>query len=325
MSNTTLKNVTYALNLLERLQVKGKQTKGELADYLKINEEHVARLIKALRKVKGIDIKGTPGNGGGCELLLNTLWNEFLLDEKEIEALALAYKFIKKESGFYLSKEFEMALGKIREKTNHTLRCVDLERVSRNKDKKSIRDQEIEMVEIIEKAKANYQKIRIKYFSVNSNTTSTRVIHPYNIFYFDTNGDFYLVGYCENRQEKRDFKIKRIKSIEILKEYFKSPVFDFNQYSKDCYGIHKGTVMHIKLKIKHPFHVFIKENPIIENQIIQDLNDEEILFEANMSGKDEIITWILSMGKCVKVLEPIELREKIMEQIKESLKNYKEK
>ncbi|QXM05374.1 helix-turn-helix transcriptional regulator [Crassaminicella indica] len=324
MSNTIIKNVVYALKIIEVLKFKGRQTMEGLADYLYINEDKVKRLIGALRKVPGIDIKGIKGPHGGYELILNTIWDEFFLDEKELEALVLAHKFIKKESGFYLRKEYEMALDKIRERSNMTLKCVEIERVSRNKDTKTIGDQEIENVRKIEKARDNCQKIKIKYFSVNSKTTSVRIIHPYNVYYYDTNGDFYLVGYCEKRKEKRDFKIKRIKNIEILEERFKSPVFDFSKYTKGCYGLHRGEVMHIKLKISYPFNVFVKEDPVVENQIIQELNDNEIIFEGDMSGEDEIITWILSMGKCAKVLEPVELREKVIQKIKESLKSYEE-
>lgn len=312
----------YGLKILERLMVKGKQTIKELIDYFDINEDRVKRIIGALREIDGIDIKGIRGPHGGYKLVLNTLWKDFYLDKKELEALSLAYKFIKKESGFYLKKEYKMALDKIREKTNITLKSMNIERVSKITDSKSSKDKEVEIVKLIEKAKANSKKIKIKYFSVNSKTISNRIVHPYNIYYYDSNGDFYLVAYCEKRNEKRDFKIKRIENIEILNETFKIPSFNFNQYINGCYGLHRGVAMDIKLKILYPFNVFIKENPVIENQIIEDVNENEIIFQGNMIGEDEIITWILSMGECVEVLEPLGLRQKIIKRIKENLKNY---
>jgi predicted DNA-binding transcriptional regulator YafY len=66
----------------------------------------------------------------------------------------------------------------------------------------------------------------------------------------------------------------------------------------------------------------VSEKIWVENQKIIWNDDESITFEAIMSGKTEIVSWILSMGSNVKVLGPGELKKTIKEEIDKMQKYY---
>jgi predicted DNA-binding transcriptional regulator YafY len=51
-------------------------------------------------------------------------------------------------------------------------------------------------------------------------------------------------------------------------------------------------------------------------------DDESVIFEATMSGKTEIVSWVLSMGSKVKVLAPEELKIAVKEEIDKIKKYY---
>jgi predicted DNA-binding transcriptional regulator YafY len=66
----------------------------------------------------------------------------------------------------------------------------------------------------------------------------------------------------------------------------------------------------------------VSEKIWVENQKIIWNDDESIIFEAIMSGKTEIVSWILSMGSNAKVLGPGELKKTIKEEIDKIIKYY---
>lgn len=70
---------------------------------------------------------------------------------------------------------------------------------------------------VMKKAIANKNKVKIKYKSVNSGITE-RIIHPAELFiYLDK---WYIVAFCELRNEIRLFKLDDIIEYEILAEKY---------------------------------------------------------------------------------------------------------
>ena len=64
-----------------------------------------------------------------------------------------------------------------------------------------------------------------------------RKIHPYGLYtYYGSN---YFIGKCEERNALRQFKLVRIKEIELLKEKFEKDDFDLNNYLKNTIGLFK--------------------------------------------------------------------------------------
>ncbi len=58
-------------------------------------------------------------------------------------------------------------------------------------------------------------------------------------------------------------------------------------------------------------------NAIFEENFKEDEVDLTIIYTAKITGKQDIIKWVLSMGTAVTILEP----ETLKEEIKEILKN----
>lgn len=70
---------------------------------------------------------------------------------------------------------------------------------------------------IMKSAIANKNKVKIKFFSVNSGLTE-RIIHPTELFkYLDK---WYIAAFCELRKEIRLFKLDDIKEYNILDEKY---------------------------------------------------------------------------------------------------------
>ncbi|NLZ49837.1 MAG: WYL domain-containing protein [Clostridiales bacterium] len=81
------------------------------------------------------------------------------------------------------------------------------------------------------------------------------------------------------------------------------------------FGITCRIQVKLKLRIEKPLSYIVSEKLWVENQKISWNEDESIIFEAEMQGKTEIISWILSMGSKVTIIEPEELKNEIKEEV----------
>ena len=70
---------------------------------------------------------------------------------------------------------------------------------------------------IMKKAISNKNKVKIKFYSINSGLTE-RIIHPAELFnYLDK---WYIAAFCELRNEIRLFKLDDIKDYKVLDEKY---------------------------------------------------------------------------------------------------------
>lgn len=70
---------------------------------------------------------------------------------------------------------------------------------------------------VMKKAIYNKNKVKIKFYSVNSGLTN-RIIHPAELFQYLNK--WYIAAFCELRKEIRLFKLDDIKEYNILEEKY---------------------------------------------------------------------------------------------------------
>ena len=137
-------------------------------------------------------------------------------------------------------------------------------------------------------------------------------------------GSNYFIGKCEERNELRQFKLVRIKNIELLEDRFIKDDFDINEYLKNSIGLFKDKTYKIKLKITYPYAMGFKEYSWTEEESIEDYIEKGyLIYNAKVEGKTEVIPWIMGMGTACTVLEPLELKDDIIKAYKEILNQYK--
>lgn len=240
----------------------------------------------------------------GNDILVN-------LDVRDDEIVALNMALAQlNQSGFIANDELEELYYKLC--ITKSKKASEFEEsVFFYKDIKSndLSDEKEKIKEIIN-AYIEKKKIKINYYSLSSNETKERIVHPYSVVTYK--GANYMVAFCEKRNKFLDFKVSRIDSMEILNEkYNNDKGFSLKDYMEGSIGIYKGESVSVKLKITHPMSRIVSEKKWVDNQKISWIDEKAIHFEAEVKGKTELISWILSMGQNVEVLEPIELKEEI--------------
>lgn len=311
------------IKMLILLKSRGKMKASELAEEIEVGERMIRRYKDEFEQA-GIYIGSMRGQYGGYYLEDENFIFNLNLSTGEFAALHMANEHLN-STGFIFMKEYRDALDKI----NATLTG----RSSISRDKYLIDIGKPNMDIDVEKKKytdlnaafITRNKVKIKYFSLTGEgSISERIVQPYVFFMYK--GFWYMAAYCENRRRVLDFKLSRIMDYKILDDkYDISEDFDLNGYMEaNSMGIFNQKEYDVKLRIEHPMATLVKETVIVENQnIIYNEEDNSIIFEATMRGLPEIISWILSMGDRVTVLEPEELRLEVEKEVIKLKEKYK--
>ena len=172
------------------------------------------------------------------------------------------------------------------------------------------------------------KKIKFEYWKyaitdkLEKKIVSTPIVSPYAIVY--SKQEFYLIGIKEGQTDFYNYRIDRMKNIEILEESIsikkkKSDIQDFAESSTEMFGGKKEeieAICHIWL-LDTIFETFGR-NVTIEK--IQD--DEEhfkLLVDTNTLG---FKMWAMRNIDLVEVKRPIGLRNEMQEVIKNAMKKY---
>jgi len=82
----------------------------------------------------------------------------------------------------------------------------------------NINVQDRNLFNLINRAIKEKRKCLIEYYSKNEEKTTSRTIHPYDLILLGN--EWGVAAYCELKDEIRHFYINRIKSIEILENFY---------------------------------------------------------------------------------------------------------
>jgi len=315
-----MSKVGNALKMLVLLKSRGKMKLSELAYELEVDKRQIMRYKEDLEQA-GIYINSTSGKYGGYSVEGKDYLLGLNLSDEEYNALIIAQNQLKHDN-FALYDDLQLLVEKmnilknantgIKDQTDFYIKGFKVN-YDYEKERKTWLD--------INAAIIMNKKIKIEYYSLK-NEVRERIVRPYGIFQYKE--FLYFVGFCEYRNEIRQFKISRINAYEILNTKFdKDSSFDIKSYMKNSIGIFKDGELNLKLKIRYPLAQIVKEKIWVENQKIEENKESNfIIYEAQMNGITEIKSWILSMGSYVEVLAPKELRVELREEIAKTLNLY---
>ncbi len=177
-----------------------------------------------------------------------------------------------------------------------------------------------EIEERLQDAIRNKWKVRIIYHSFGSDEDTIRVIHPYELSIND--GALSVVGYCELRGELRDFRVSRIRALTLLEQTFTVPEEYYQKKPRQKFIHLSGSVIEqIIISFDKNTAKYITEYEADRaDEIIS--TGEGITFIRNTAVTEELIRWILQFGQGAKVLNPAHLKERVKQELMNSLKQY---
>jgi len=289
----------------------------EISKYLEISERMVRQYKDELEQT-GIYIESRSGKNGGYRLEGQKLIKNFGLTSSELFAFKHGEKFLSEDRNYIYRKDYVNGLNKIISETRDDKILSEVNFIKKG-NKNAFFDKEEKYYDDIYISILKKNKVKINYYSLSSNENKDRIVHPYGIVSY--RGFNYLIAFCELRNRILDFKVVRINSLKILyAKFFANEEFSISKYMNNDFGIVNDEEINIELKIKFPKSQIVKEEIKVSNQEIIDVNDG-IIYKAKMKSRNEVISWILSLGLSVEIIKPLELKNEISKILLEMVKN----
>ncbi len=247
------------------------------------------------------------------------------LQEGEAIALFLGQKLLMQCKGTPLEDALNRAMMKIRLLLPEEIE-VDLERaveaVSFHVD--PMRGDEIEVAQVYQVLTEALEKRKtasIEYYSASRNEHTVREIDPYHLRLVE--GSWYCIAFCHERRQVRIFALDRIGSIKMTDKTFEIPVdFSIEEYFGDTLTLERGTPQKVIIEFDSTQVPYVKEKVWHSSQQIEELPDGGFRLSLTTGSLGEIMRWVMSLGSHAVVIEPENLRQRIIKELREAMNKY---
>lgn len=307
------------MSILWTLSTDKKITAKQIAEKLEINIRTVYRYIDAL-SASGIPIISDSGHNGGYTLLNSFVKAPLFFNAEEQTALIHSAYFAK-ETGYFLSEALEEATSKIKINSNPANEAEE------NRWFEVIKPVGKTSTELLlKKLKSSITKklsVEIEYRTGHEEKLSNRIINPYGIVYWNNN--WYIAAFCNTRKEIRSFRVDRINSLKETNSSFERPK-EFSASKFMMGGLLEGN------KEKYT-QLIIEGNrntleDLCKNWYLGNFSKDIISNRAIFLLEKEIIykyipNILIPYGKSIKIIEPISLKEKMIEILSDLINYYK--
>ncbi|MFO7531149.1 MAG: transcriptional regulator [Candidatus Limnocylindrales bacterium] len=150
-------------------------------------------------------------------------------------------------------------------------------------------------------------------------------LHPYAIEPSALTHALYVIGYDEERQDRRTYKVERIQSVTLTPDTFPAQGESVAREMRDAWDV---------ISDDTPVEILIRFDPSVSQRVhetrwhpsqVEELEDDgSLLWRARVSGVLEIRAWILGWGPAAEVLAPDDLRAWVAEQHAAAAERYRE-
>lgn len=178
-----------------------------------------------------------------------------------------------------------------------------------------------EMFRDLNRAIKNNRVLRMEYYSFARDELTTREVEPYQLVFSE--GFWYLVAFCHQREEIRLFRVDRIKRLEETGAGFELPPdFSYENYMGAAWGMERGAEFTLKIRFYGDGARYVKETKFHSSQEILEEDGGTIIFIAKACGLKAVTRWVLSFGDDAEVLEPEKLRDAVRKRLKAASERY---
>ncbi len=285
-----------------------KVTAPYLAEKFEVSRRTINRDIEDMCKA-GIPIVTTQGFDGGISIADGYKINKTLFTVEELKAIFTGLKTIDSVSDISYTNQVITKLSENDNAIISTTSPIVIDLASH------YRTSLAEKIKILKSA--IYENRCVSFVYYYNKGEVKRTVEPYLLVFKWSS--WYLLCYCLDKCDFRFFKLNRLWELDCLSQTFLP-----KEISEDILKNDSFFTEEIQLIAK--FDVSMKYRLIEEYGIdsFEVDESEKLLFKSGFTSKEHLMSWVLSFGKCVEVLEPKELRLKLREHALEILEKYKE-
>ena len=290
--------------IVQILLTEKKVTAEKLAHHFEVSKRTIYRDIETLTLAQ-IPVYSEKGRYGGIGLIKNFTIDKSFLSQNEQNEILFALQSL---NAVQYSKN-NVTLTKLNSIFNRKADDwieVDFSRYGEND---SILFEKIKN-SILEK-----KVIEFIYFNTKGKK-SKRTVEPLKLWFKEK--AWYLFAYCHKKKDIRQFKIARIKNLELTCEHFERELKKEDLKNQNNVN-GKGTKIVIEVDKSQAYRVY---DEFFEENIAKKENENfEITIE--IFENEWLYGYLLSFGEHLKVLKPARIREILAKKVEKMRENYK--
>lgn len=296
------------IGILSILLQQEKVTAPQLAERFEVSRRTINRDVDALCSA-GIPITTSQGTGGGISIMDGYRMDRTILSSKDMQMIMAGLRSLDSVSG---SHYYGQLMEKIKVGSSEFISGTDSILIDLSTWDKSLVSSK---VELIQDAIEVGRTVNFSYYAPKGN--SQREIEPYYLIYKWSN--WYVYGYCLLRKDYRLFKLNRMTNIAHVNPFEKKKEIPSPDFSRKDNPAAKGKV---KAIFEPSMKWYLIENFGIDS--FTELPTGELLLEREYSDHDRMLSWMLSLGEKVTVIEPESIRRELHSIASELIKKYQE-
>jgi predicted DNA-binding transcriptional regulator YafY len=331
MRGRNLKKLLDAINLLAG---PCGTTIPELGRRLDIDKRQAYRVIETLQDDFCFVIDKDKANSGDVRYYLNKDQYKRMSDMKvadinlslsEIIALYFLKGHAKVFQGTEIETEIERAFAKldlfVPDGTANRLEKIKTLFIPSAKFTKDYSGKE-EIIDTLTDAMLQQMTCNIEYHSFYDDKVKSFQIDP--LRFFERNGGLYIFVRTTSYGHIRVLAVERINKLTLTVDAFNFPEdFDPDSLLKDAFDLVYDEPVMVKVRFSPDQARYIQERRWAKEQKIHQEKDGSIILEMETSGWWDVKRWIMAYGSEAEVIEPVEMRDQIINETEECLKVYK--
>lgn len=175
-----------------------------------------------------------------------------------------------------------------------------------------------ETIDRLTRAIAQARTVQMCYYSASRNTTTRREVDPYRLWY--AGGALYLIAHDHRREEVRLFAVDRIRSLTLTDHPYQMPLdFDVDAYVQDALVVMRGKPIAVELVFNKATAAWVKDRIWHQSQRFTQLKGGRSRMTLRVADTQELVGWILSFARGVRVVNPPDLRQRVREEARKIL------
>lgn len=283
------------IGILSVLLQEEKTTAPLLAERFEVSRRTISRDIDDLCRA-GIPIQTVQGYEGGIRIMDGYRMDRTILTSRDMQMILAGLRGLDSVSG---SRNYEQLMEKLQTGSSRFLSGRDSLLIDLSSWYK---DSLAPKIEEIQNAIENRHLLGFRYYAPSGD--SGRIIEPYYIVFKWSS--WYVWGWCTDRKDFRMFKLNRMDNVRETDTEFVLRQVPMPDLSNE--KIFPG-----KIKVKAVFEPDMKWRLVEEfgPDCFTEQDDGRLLFTADYTDLDSLVTWILTFGEKVQLLEPEEARNRI--------------
>jgi predicted DNA-binding transcriptional regulator YafY len=184
---------------------------------------------------------------------------------------------------------------------------------------------DMKVFEVIFTALRTTATVSFEYRSLQKTVYTKRLMDPYHAIC--QRGNWYVIGYCHDRQEPRMFALSRIKNARTIDKTFRIPAsFDPNEYFDKEMGVWASSrkPYTVEFVVDSEIGTYALDRQWHETQEVKENKDGSVRVKFTTTQIPEVLRWVLGQGHTVKVLKPPELVEMVKDEMEKVRGMYHE-